>query len=124
MKSACCSSGAGISERLCEFAFAYYYYHSHFKVRLLMEPTLEAWLEEGNRMQSSTLASVFVMQISSNNCKEETCQKNLVGLVCEFFLLAIVLPEVKEDQVSVCLTIAVKQVFRFLKLILLLDGLY
>jgi hypothetical protein len=36
VKSACCSSGAGISKRLCELAFAYYYYHSYVKVRLLM----------------------------------------------------------------------------------------
>lgn len=40
VKSACCSSGASISERLCELAVAYY--HSYFKVRFLMEPTLEA----------------------------------------------------------------------------------
>lgn len=92
-------------------------------MRLLIGPTLEAWLEEGNRVQSSTRSSVFVLQISSDNCKEETCQKSLVGLICEFCLHAITLPEVKADQVFF-LAIGVKQVFSFLKFILLLDGLY
>lgn len=44
-----------------------------------MGPSLEAWLEEGNREQSSATSSVFEMQISSGNCNEETCQRNLVG---------------------------------------------
>lgn len=54
-----------------------------------MGPTLEAWLEEGNREQSSAMSSVFEMQISSGNCLSE----EFSWMGCEFCLHAIVLPE-------------------------------